>query len=303
MSASSDSFRFFDHGRVARQGFNPTAAAIVLGVSLRRAREARGITMKMAADRINASVSKLSRLERAESPPDLRDAVVLADVYRLGREDREDLAELVHRALEPEWFERYADCAPTWVHRLMAMEAEALELTTYEAKIVPGLLQTEEYAREIIRAGLKTSQLHQLDQRVELRLDRQRRFFAPDRPPRAVFLVDESVLYRRVGSRAIMCAQLTRLLDLVNAPHVHIRFLPFDSMVVSNHGSMTHLAFGPDGPPPMVYVEGDDEATYYSKTEDVERRVEVLLRLGGEAAASRSRSTEMILRASERHCG
>lgn len=280
---------------------NPTAAGLVLGTELRRLRERHGSTVTAAAKAVNASVSKLSRLERAESPPDLRDVAELATHYQVSSEVRAHLEQLARRTLEPEWFQPHADFTAAWMHRLIGLESECARLTTYEMKIVPGLLQSEGYARRIISDGLRVREGSEVEQRLALRQARQRRFFEQAAPSRATFLLDQSVLLRRVGTPQTMREQLGKLLGLVSTPGVTLRFVPLDSSVVSNHGSMTHLVFGPGGPPPMVYVEGNDDATYYAKPDDVERHVELMLRLSHEAAASWRDSRAMLLDALDRY--
>lgn len=132
-------------------------------------REAHGITVTAAARLINASVSKVSRLERAESPPDARDVDMLAGKYGATPAGRADLKSLARRAVEPEWFDRYSDYAASWMQRLIALESEAVYFCAYEARIAPGLLQTAAYARQIISDGLRVGEGDQVEQRVELR--------------------------------------------------------------------------------------------------------------------------------------
>lgn len=294
-----DPVPLFDPARLAE--VKPTAAAILLGQALRRLREERRLTVKMAAKLINASTSKLSRLERAESPPDERDVAALAAKYGVSADDRTHLLFVARRALEPEWFHRYSDCTGTWMHRLMALEAEAIELSTYEMKIVPGLIQDDSYARQIISNGLRVSEGDEVEQRIHLRRERQKRFFDQSQPPQGIFLLDESILFRQVGCRRTMRAQMHKLLQLFDAANVSIRIVPLDSSIVSNHGSMTHLLFGASGLQPMVYIEGNDDATYCTKEDVVERHVELMLRLGGEAAFSRRESRSMLQAAVERY--
>lgn len=288
---------------VRRRSLNPTAAGIVLGLQLRGMREAHRITVTASAKLINASVSKVSRLERAESPPDPRDIDMLAEKYGATADERADLKRLARRAVEPEWFDRYSDFAASWMQRLIGLESEAVYFCAYEARIAPGLLQTAAYARQIISDGLRVSEGDQVEQRVRLRQERQRRFFDQPDPARAVFLLDQAILLRQVGTPRIMAEQLRKLLEYSDRPGVTIRFVPLDSSVVSNHGSMAHLCFGPLGPSAMVYVEGDDDATYYVKPDDVERRVELMLRLSHEAAASWRDSRTILLDAIERYEG
>ncbi|MGW6303867.1 helix-turn-helix domain-containing protein [Streptomyces niveus] len=282
-------------GPVRQTSLNPTAAGIVLGTQLRGMREAHDLTATHSAKLINASVSKVSRLERALSPPDLRDVEILATKYGANAAERADLRHLARRALEPEWFDRYSDYAASWMQRLIALESDAVYFCAYEARIAPGLLQTPAYARQIISDGLRVCEGDQVEQRLALREERQRRFFEQPDPPKGKFLLDQSVLLRQVGTRQTMAEQLRKLLEYSDRPGVTIQFVPLSSSVVSNHGSMAHLRFAPLGPPAMVYVEGDDDATYYVKPDDVERRVELMLRLSHEAAASWRDSRAILL--------
>ncbi|MFJ2796631.1 helix-turn-helix domain-containing protein [Streptomyces sp. NPDC093108] len=293
MSARPENVSLFPQHR--QRALTPTAAGLVLGAELRQLRTRSGYTATAAARLINASTSKVSRLERAESPPDKRDVRELAAHYKANAAKAAELEELTRRALDPEWFDRYSDYTGEYMRRLIALESESCKLWTYEAKLVPGLLQTPEYAKKIITDGLRVSEGEQVEQRIALREERQRRFFEQTDPPHGTFLLDESVLLRLVGTPQIMAEQLRRLDGFIDRPGVTILFVPLHGTFVSNYNSMTHLTFGHGGPPPMVYVEGDDEATYLVKTEDVERRMESLLRLSHEAAAS-WRDSRTILR-------
>ncbi|PCG88012.1 transcriptional regulator [Streptomyces sp. WZ.A104] len=282
----------------------PTAAAIMLGVDLRRLRG--GMPAKVAAKAIDASVSKISRLERAESPPDIRDVLTLADRYGVDLETRAALERLTIRAKEPEWFQpHFNDCTAQWLRRLFGLESLATDLMNYESGVVPGLLQTSEYAREVIRTGLHGCEHAEVDRRVELREERQRRVFGQACPPRATFLMDEAVLRRRAGSDQVMAGQMWKLLEMSDLPHVSIRFVLEDAAIAANaasagSGSMTHLKFGLGGPPEMVYLEGYEEASYRTKEDDLERHVQLLLRLSAEAAASRAESRRMLIEAFKR---
>ncbi|MFE7623016.1 helix-turn-helix domain-containing protein [Streptomyces sp. NPDC057509] len=279
----------------------PTAAAVILGVELRKLRGE--LPAKVAAKAIGASVSKISRLERAESPPDIRDVRDLADRYGADAGTREALEQLAIRAREPEWFQpHFNDCTAHWLRRLFGLEALATDLMTYESGVVSGLLQTSEYAREIIRTGLHAREHDEVERRVQLRKERQLRVFDQATPPRTVVLMDQAVLRRRAGSDQVMAGQMLKLLEMSDRPGVSIRFVKEDSALAANaasagSGSMTHLKFGVGGPPTIVYLEGYEEASYRTKEDDLERHVQLLLRLSGEAAASTAESREMVVEA------
>ncbi|MGW7412610.1 helix-turn-helix domain-containing protein [Streptomyces sp. NPDC054863] len=280
-----------------RTDLNPTAAGVVLGMELRNLRKAHKIPLVTAGKAISASVSKVSRLECAESPPDLRDVRELASFYRAGTAQIQHLEHLTKRALEPAWFDRYEDFSSSWTHRLIGLESAAVSLWTYEVNLMPGLLQSEEYAREIFSNDLGVNGNEQVEQRVALRHERQRRFFEQPDPPSAVFLLDESVLARSPGDSRIMRGQLNKLLGMLRIPNVSIRFVPLKRSVVTAVGSMTCLKFSAGGPQDMVYVETHDAASYYTKQAEVERYYQLMLRLSEEAAASRHKSHEMLLAA------
>ncbi|MEU6440368.1 helix-turn-helix transcriptional regulator [Streptomyces sp. NPDC047046] len=275
-----------------RRPLVPTAAWIVLGVTLRKLREDRGLTVTGAARQIRVSTSKLSRLERAESPPIPRDVADLATYYKVDQSTRAELVKLAQRAGESEWCDKYQDYAGHYMKRLMALESEAAHFITYEARLVPGLLQTSDYARQIMTDTLRETEDEEIDKRVELRMERQRRFL--DSVPQSLFLVEASVLQRPVGGPKLMAEQCELLRERTRRAGTSIRFVPLNAPYLSNHGSMTYLRFWPGGPPQTVYVEGDDEATYRTNTEEVERRLETLLRIGDEAALSIPESRRLL---------
>ncbi|WP_328299196.1 helix-turn-helix domain-containing protein [Streptomyces sp. NBC_00435] len=290
--------------RPVRRETSPTAAAVILGRDLRFLRGER--PAKVAAKAIGASVSKLSRLERAESPPDIRDVRGLADFYRVSEETRAELERLTVRAREPEWFQHhFNDCTAQWLRRLFGLESQATDFMNYESGVVSGLLQDPQYAREVIRTGLHDREHAEVERRVRLRAERQQRFFGQAVPPRATFLMDEVVLRRRAGSNAVMARQMRKLLEMSDLPSVSILFVLEDNAIAANaasagSGSMAHLKFAAGGPPEMVYLEGYEEASYRTKEDDLERHVQLLLRLSAEAAASRAESRQMIIDAIKR---
>ncbi|MGW0731714.1 helix-turn-helix domain-containing protein [Streptomyces sp. NPDC002851] len=283
---------------------SPTAALIVVGTTLR---DLRGdLKQGQAAKLINVSGSTISRMERAEIPADVRNIRDLARAYKAPQGRRDELDLLANRALEPEWYvHRLNDCTPSYARRLFGLESQAIFLMSYESTVVPGLLQTPAYARHVFSTGLRLDEEEELRLRVELRQERQQRVFGQEQPPQAIFLIDESVLYRRAGSDEVMVEQMRRLLELSDGHGITIRFVKLDSAIASNAagagtGSMTHLQFGRGGLPDLVYLEGYDEASYRTKEDDLERHVALLLRLSDEACATRAESREMLAKAIKR---
>ncbi|WP_411080104.1 helix-turn-helix domain-containing protein [Streptomyces sp. cmx-18-6] len=313
--------------RLARRTAGPdatkTAANIMLGLAVKDFRDAAGLTQTALAKAVLVSNSTISRLENAETTPERRTVEAVMERLRLDAPAREKLTMLLSRAVEPEWYQsRFGDFTAEYLRRLLGLESMAIELTTYDVRLVSGLLQTAEYASCIVRTGLHISEWDspEMAMRVALRQERQERVFDQADPPRCVFLMDESVLFRRVGSDAVMREQMLHLLEIADNPHVIIRFVLLDRMIAGNEasmaGGMAHLQFGRGGLPDLVYVEGYGKADYYTKparsaeerakpwpTKDneFERHLQLLLRIQGEACASPAASRRMLEAAIQRY--
>lgn len=303
--------------RVAGPGATKTAAMVMLGLTVRDLRDAAGITQTALAKAINVSNSTISRLESAEVPPEERHVEAVIKHLGLGRPVADELRVLLSRATEPEWFQhQYSDVTPKYLRRLLGLESMAIRLTTYDVRLVAGLLQTPEYSSCVIRTGLHVSEWdgEEMTGRVALRRERQERVFGQAEPPHCVFLMDESVLLRRVGPDEVMRGQMQHLLSIARSnPCITIRFVLLDRMIAGNEasmaGGMAHLQFGHGGLPDLVYVEGYGKADYYkapetspeerrkpwpTKEDDFERHLQLLLRISGEACASPTESVRML---------
>ncbi|MFD3356286.1 helix-turn-helix domain-containing protein [Streptomyces fradiae] len=304
--------------RVAGSGGSSTAALIMLGLAAKELRERAGLTQTALAKAIHVSNSTICRLEaaRAENPPERRTVEAVLGHLRASPEKRAEMLSLLSRALEPEWYQhRYSDCTPDHLRRLLGLESMAISLTTYEARLVPGLLQSPGYTRCVVLTGLHLREWDspEVESRLAQRRERQARVLGQDDPPRCVFLMDESVLYRRVGADEVMREQMEHLRELAAHPHITLRFVLLDRMIAGNAGtmagSMTHLVFGRGSLPDLVYVEGYEKADYHSKParsaeerarpwpvkeNEFERHLQLLLRLQGEACASPAKSRLML---------
>ncbi|KJS57051.1 hypothetical protein VM98_03025 [Streptomyces rubellomurinus subsp. indigoferus] len=245
---------------------NPTAAGLLLGLQLKELRGVR--TLKKVVEGIDNRLSqaKLSRLENAENPPKPDDIRALLRFYQADPVIAEAVEELARHATQPHWLHSYRDVLSSWVERLMALESAAIKLITYEAKIVPGLVQTQDYARAIFRQELPSGQAHRLDRYLRLRGERQERFLVA--PPRSVFFLEYSTLYRKVGSPQVMVDQLQRLIDLTDTAGFGVRIITLDHTFASSVSSLTHLDFGQSGLPELVYNERMRGADYCTPTPD-----------------------------------
>lgn len=284
---------------------NPTAAAAVLGARLRNLRESRNQKQANAARAVNFSPAKLSRIECAETLADEEDVLLLARYYRVADEEENELLRLVQQARKPLWWQRYTDAAPGWLERLIGLEGAAVEVRSYEAVVVPGLLQTEDYARRVVARHYLRTQQELIERTVALRMERQSRFF--ESPPRlAFFLINQLALQPTVPNPHVMAEQVRHLLDMAQRPGVKIRVLPMSRMLATPIGSLSHLKFNPGGPPQMVYLEGYETADYYPEASggtggrragaDMERHVQLLLELE-RRALTRRKSLELLQQA------
>ncbi|WP_421107023.1 helix-turn-helix domain-containing protein [Streptomyces sp. NEAU-S77] len=274
------------------QGGKPVAAGKVLGAYLRRLRTEQGLTMRDAAPVIRASVSKISRMERGESPPREQDVLDLVEHY--GVDDPwqvEAVRELLKQATGKAWYDEYADVTPDWLKRLIGLEDSAVEIRTYEVNVVPGLLQTPAYAQAVVASGPYANKT-EINRRVELRMARQRLLEGPGRP-QVIALLDEAILRRPVGSADIMVEQLERLLDAAHNG-ITIRVVQFmKGAKIAPSTPVTYLKFAPGGPAELIYLEQAAGATYITSRSGVDSYRYVLSELWG-AAASRKESIQLL---------
>jgi transcriptional regulator with XRE-family HTH domain len=208
-----------------------------LAAELRRLRDESGLSTTDAAKLLEWQPSRLSRIETRQSgitAPDLRK---LLNAY--GVEDTEYrtyLAELARRVNERGWWQKYAGLIGGDYADLISLEAEARTIRTYEQELVPGLLQTPDYARAVVRASRPTDTSEEIDRRVEIRLERQEVLVRTDPPPpRFNVVLSEGALRRPVGGYDVMRMQLEYLMQPRDRANVTVQVLPFDAGV---HPSM-----------------------------------------------------------------
>ncbi|MFD6076265.1 helix-turn-helix domain-containing protein [Streptomyces hydrogenans] len=318
-----DSNNVFRLARASGSEWTPTAAQIMLGREMKQLREQAGLTQSGLARSVHVSASTVNRLEHAEGATVKRTVQAVIDFLKPDVGMHDTLLMMLARAQEPEWFQkRFSDCTPEYLHRLLGLESMAIHLTTYDVRLVSGLLQTQDYSSCVIRTGLHRSEWEgeALDRRLSQRQERQDRVLGQIDPPSGIFLMDESVLLRRVGPDDVMRAQMVKLRRLADLPYVTIRFVLLDGMIAGNAaamaGSMAQLQFGRGGLPDLVYTEGYETAEYYyrpprrpragekpltPRQSDYERHLQLLLRIQGEACASPSQSRRMLDAAIKRY--
>ena len=249
----------------------PSVRSRQLAVELRRLREQAALTGEEVASRLGWSAAKVSRVETARTAIAPADLLLLLDLYDISGQHRERLIELGRTARQRGWWDAYADMLGPEYATLIAIESEAASAGWYAAQIVPGLLQTEEYAREIIRSTLLISPPGEVERRVQVRLSRQR-VLTRDNPLELSVVVDEAALERQVGGAGIMRAQLRYLAEVAGSPNVHIQVLP---NAVGAHpavtGEFTILRFPELIAPDVVYLEHMTSNIYVEREAEVFR--------------------------------
>jgi transcriptional regulator with XRE-family HTH domain len=277
----------------------PTVLRILLGAQLRRLREAKRITLEDAGKSIRASHSKISRLETGRVGFKDRDIADLLTLYGVtDEEERDALRALARRANAPGWWHDYSDVLPTWFEAYVGLEEVATQIRAYEVQFVPGLLQTEDYARAVTLLGHDAASAREIERRVRLRMTRQA-VLDREEPPSVWAVIDEAVLRRPAGSLAIMRGQLEHLAKLALRPNVTIQVIPFAAGVhAAESGPFSIMRFAERDLPDVVYVEHLTSALYLDKRDDVDQYMAVMDRLCLEAApaASTARIINAVLR-------
>jgi transcriptional regulator with XRE-family HTH domain len=250
---------------------------VILGTQLRQFREAAGVTSEQAGYQIRASRTKISRMEHGRAAVKGRDVADLLAFY--GVTDQAVQAKMLTiagHANTPDWWSAYSDILPGWFETYLSLEEAASAIRTFEIQFVHGLFQTEDYARAVTLLGHKTATAGEIDRRVNVRLKRQEVLTSPD-PLHVWSVVDEAVLRRQVGSRAVMRAQLNHLAEVAELPHVTVQMMPFGSGAhAAAGGSFTVLHFDGDGLPDVVYLEQLTSALYLDGRDDVEHYTAIL---------------------------
>jgi transcriptional regulator with XRE-family HTH domain len=255
----------------------PTVGRMLVGSMLRRLRTEQGLSREQAAEAIRASAWKIHRLENGQVGFKDRDLVDLLALY--GVTDQQEVAALLELAQEanaPGWWFRYGDVVPPWFRTYMDVEAAAAVIRTYQGQLVPGLLQTADYARATIDGMLLPRSPEEVERRVTLKLARQQVLEQPD-GPRLWAVVEEAALRRPVGGARVMRGQLERLIDAAGTASVVLQVLPVS---VGAHpamaGAFSILRFADQGLPDIVYVEHLTNAHYLDRRDDVNQYLQVM---------------------------
>jgi transcriptional regulator with XRE-family HTH domain len=283
----------------AGAGGGPTALRILLGAQLRRLREAQRITLDEAGNVIRASGSKVSRLETGRVGFKDRDIVDLLTFYGVTDEQqRNALRDLARSANARGWWHDYSDVLPSWFEAYVGLEEAATSIRAYEIQFVPGLLQTEDYARAVTLLGHHGAPAEEIERRVRLRMARQA-LLAKPQPVHLWAVLDEAVLRRPAGRPGVMRRQLQHLIEAADRPNVTVQVVPFQAGAhAAAGGPFSILRFAERDLPDVVYLEQLTSALYLDKRDTVDHYMAVMERLCLEAApaASTASSINAVLR-------
>jgi transcriptional regulator with XRE-family HTH domain len=214
-----------------------------LRVELRKARDEAALTQEQVAENLDWSLSKVIRIESGSVGVSTTDLKALLTLYGVSNERIAELVELARLARERAWWSGYRKVISQQYYDFIGYESAAGIIRQYENLALPGLLQTQDYAREYIGRLISRDRAGDVDTLVELRMRRQEILERSD-PPVLFFILDESVVRRQIGGPQVMRTQLRHLIDLANRPHITIEVVPFTVGINPGlSGSFTILEF------------------------------------------------------------
>ena len=251
----------------------PTVRLRRLGMELRALREAAALNSQQAADELGCSQSKISRVETGKSPVSVRDVRDLLGLYGVtDEEQRERLLGLARESRQRGWWAEFGSWLPSGFDTYAGMEAAAASVRAYQAQLVHGLLQTEDYARALLRALRTEDTRESVEKLVEFRMARQAQLTRDKNPLRLWVILEEEVLKRPIGGLAVMQVQLQRLLEAAEEPAITIQVLPTARGAHAGlDGSFSIFEFPDPGDRDVAYVGGPVGTVFIEKLEDVRR--------------------------------
>ena len=252
---------------------SPTVRQRELGLRLRELRTAKNLTVEMVAKELLCSPTKISRAETAVRRATLRDVRDLCRIYQVDPETSAELMELAKDAYQPGWWTKYDDLK---INPLIGMEQSASAITSFGMYFFPALLQSEDYARAIIKGIAPKIEERILDSRVAARMERQKLLQGP-RPPKHRVVLDEAVLRRHIGGPAVMRGQLDRVLSLVRDDRTTVQVIPYTAGAYgANDSNFTYLDLSGTKLPDLVFVETLVSQLYIERPDEVDRYSEAL---------------------------
>ena len=274
----------------------PTVGQVVLGRRLQELREAARLKREEAARVLRVAPATVRRMEMAEVALKIPYVQVLLETYGVPDDEAAAFVALAEEANRPGWWQRFHDVLPDWFSLYVSLEGAANIIRSYEPHFVPGLLQTEDYARAVMEAGtVGQTGPETIDRHVSLRMARQRLLDRPD-PPHLWVIMDETVLRRPVSIRGeVMREQLDKLLEFAERDRITLQIAEFkDGPHPGTYAPFTLFRFGEPELPDMVFTEYLTGALYLDSRKEVSAHLEVLDHMTARAASAQR--TKKILR-------
>ncbi|MGR8007211.1 helix-turn-helix domain-containing protein [Streptomyces hypolithicus] len=273
----------------------PTVGQVVLGKRLHDLRERAGLSREAAAKVLRVTPATIRRMETAEVALKIPYVQLLLQAYGHPGSEIDAFVELAEEANKPGWWQRFHGILPDWFSMYVSLEGAASLMRAYEPHFVPGLLQTESYARAILRGGA-VGQINpgDIDRHVALRMERQSLLTRPDAPKLWV-VMDETVLRRPVGSPDVRGEQIDRLLEAAEMPNITLQIAEFATgHHPGTYGPFVLFRFAVPELPDMVYSEYLTGAVYLDARPEVAAHLEVMDRMAAQAATAQR--TKKILK-------
>ena len=278
----------------------PTLRAQWLGQQLRALRESAGMTLKQAGDYLQRDPSMVSRFESAVYPIRRGDVLALLDFYRVSEErTRDGLLRLSEDVWRKGWWDGYVNTVDRQYIDMLWLDARAERLRTYGAMLVPGLLQTQQYAETLIRnAAAADTPEERIEKGIELRMTRQQALDG-ETPVDFAAVVDESVLHRIIGGPEVMRGQFARLREVAERPNVKLRVLPLRRGAHAGLDGSFWLYEMPDPYPDVAYVDTLGGAVYVEEDAAVDRFRQAYHQLSAMALGSKESAALIAAAAKE----
>ncbi len=275
---------------------SPTVRRKRLGIELRRLREQASLTCEEVGQRLDCSGTRISRMETGRisvRPGDVRE---LLEIYGVTGAEADPLVQLAREARQKGWWHTYGQVLPTWFEAYVGLEAATARFRDFQSMVVPGLLQTEDYARAVLRAAPNPGSAEDIDRLVALRMERQA-ILSQASPPDLWVVLSENVIRVNVGGEAIMRTQLRRLIDVAERSNVTLQVLPFTTAAhVQPISPFTILEFPDAADPTVVYLEHLTGSLFLEHEEETRRYTVVFDHLRAEALGTPP-SVDLIARA------
>jgi transcriptional regulator with XRE-family HTH domain len=250
---------------------SPTIRRRRLGVELRRHREEAGVTIDVVAERLGCSTSKVSRIETGHTSASPGDVQNILDIYGVEDSIKAELVQISREARQKGWWHPYSTVL---TGAYVGLETAARSIQVYEQQLVPGLLQSEEYAIALIRAA-HLDDTDQIERRVRVRMKRQALLIQDD-PIDLRVVLDEAVLSRPVGGDAVMRDQLAKLIEVARLPNVTLQILPFAAGAHAGmDGTFVILEFEEEGDADVVFIDNATGGLFLEKVEELRKYISI----------------------------